>query len=166
MLVILCGPPCTGKSTIGAQLERELGFTHLDVDTIRQRLLPNSDQRTEDRDVAYRGMHLVAEHLLRSGKSVIMNATYNRELHRREAASITNKAALIQCRSPLETVMSRFRSRPAGHAALDLTDDLVRDLWTNYVWSSDGVVVETFEDALAHVKETKGDSLGRWINMK
>src|ERR1700754_994514 len=114
MLVILCGPPCTGKSTIGAELQRRLEFTHLDVDELRQQLLPDSDQRIEDRDIAYRKMHWFAEKLLQAGKSVIVNATYNRAVHRRELAAILKtvlgRAALIQCRAPLETVISRFNS--------------------------------------------------------
>ena len=166
MLIILCGPPCTGKSTIGAELQQRLGFVHLEVDDIRQRLLPDSDQRIEDRDIAYRGMHLLADHLGRSGQSVIVNATYNRDLHRKEVASIAAKVALIQCRASLETVVSRFRSRAPGHAALDLTEDLVRELWTNFAWSNDGVQVDSVSDALAHVTRTAGDSLERWIRMK
>ena len=128
MLIVICGPPCTGKSTMGAELQRRLGSAHLDVDALRQQLLPDSDQRIEDRDIAYRKMHSFAGQLLRLGKSVIVTATYNREMHRRELAAMLNtvhsRVALIQCRAPLETVISRFNSRPAGHAAIDLTEDL------------------------------------------
>jgi uncharacterized protein len=170
MLVILSGPPCTGKSTIGAELQRRLGFTHLDVDALRQELLPNSDQRIEDRDIAYRRMHWFAEQLLGFGKTVIVNATYNREVHRKEVAAILKKvqsrAVLIQCRAPLETVISRFNSRSPGHAALDLTEDLVRELWTNFAWSTDGVIVETIDQALAHINPSTVDSLEQWIRMK
>ena len=166
MLVILCGPPCTGKSTIGDELQRRFGFTHLDVDAIRQRVLPNSGQKIEDRDIAYREMHRLAESALRSGRSVIVNATYNRAVHRKAAASISNGAMLIQCRAPLETVLSRFRSRPPGHAALDLTEDLVRELWTNFAWSSDGIVADTIDGAVAHVNASTADSLEQWIRLK
>jgi uncharacterized protein len=170
MLIIICGPPCTGKSTLGTELQRRLNFTHLDVDALRQQFLPDSDQRLEDRDIAYRKMHWFAEQLLRLGKSVIVNATYNREIHRKELAAmlktVHSRVGLLQCRVPLETVVSRFKSRPPGHAALDLTEDLVRELWRNFAWSSDGVVVETIEDALAHINPSTADSLEQWVKMK
>src|SRR5205809_6391271 len=109
MLVILCGPPCTGKSAIGADLQTRFGFIHLEVDAIRQRILPDSDQNIEDRNTAYRTMHLIAELLLRQGATVGVDATYNRQLHRRELPSIVKtvgtSAALIQCKPPLEIVL-------------------------------------------------------------
>ena len=176
MLVIVCGPPCTGKSTIGAELQRRSGFIHLEVDAIRKRVIPNSDQRLEHRDIAYRAMHLLAEHILRAGKKVVVNATYNRELHRNELISILKSipcpAVLVQCKAPLEMVMARFESRPAGHAALDLTEELVRELWSNFAYSGDGIVVDTsrapelsFAEVREHVKRAQADSLERWIKM-
>src|ERR1051325_847079 len=106
MLVILCGPPCTGKSAIGTDLESRFGFIHLEVDAIRQRILPDSDQNIEDRDTAYRAMHLMAELLLRQGATVVVDATYTREIHRKEIAAIRKTvethAALIQCKAPLD----------------------------------------------------------------
>jgi predicted kinase len=166
MLIILCGPPCTGKSTIGADLQKRLAFIHLDVDTIRQRLLPDSDQRMEDRNIAYRAMHFVAEHLVRSGQIVIVNATYNREVHRRDVAAITTNVKLIQCRTSLETVLSRFNRRAPGHAAVDLTEGLVRELWTKFSWSNDGVQAESTAEALDHINRPGPDSLENWVRMQ
>jgi len=177
MLVVVCGPPCTGKSTIGAELQRRLGFTHLEVDAIRQRVLPDSDQRPEDRDIAYRAMHLLAEHLLRTGKMVAVNATYNRERQREELASILKSiqcpAVLVQCKAPLEIVITRFKARPSGHPALDLTEALVRELWSNFAYSDDGIVVDTsrapelsLADVQAHVRGSRPDSLERWVRMQ
>ena len=177
MLLIICGPPCTGKSTIGAELQRRFGFVHLEMDAIRQRILPESDQRQEHRDVGYRAMHLVAEHLCYAGKKVAVNATYNRELHRNELAtmleSISCSTILVQCMAPLETVMARFTSRPSGHAALDLTEDLVRELWSNFAYSRDGIVVDTsksvavcLDEIETHLNRRVADSIERWKRME
>jgi predicted kinase len=168
MLVILCGPPCTGKSAIGADLESRFGFIHLDVDAIRQRILPDSNQNIEDRNAAYRAMHLMAEFLLRQGATVVVDATYNRGLHRKELAAtlktVETHTALIQCKAPLDVVLARFKSRPPGHAALDLTEDLVRELWTNFAYSSDGLTIDTSQPS--DVDLDRDDSLERWIQMK
>ena len=168
MLVVLCGPPCTGKSAIGEDLQNRFGFIHLEVDAIRQRILPDSDQNIEDRNTAYRAMHLMAELLLRHGATVVVDATYNRELHRKELAAILKtvetSAALIQCKAPLDVVLARFKSRPQGHAALDLTEDLVRELWTNFAYSSDGLTIDTSQPS--DVDLDRDDSLERWAQMK
>jgi predicted kinase len=111
-------------------------------------------------------MHLTAEYLLQAGQNVVVSATYNRDQHRRGAAVLANSVALVQCRAPLETVIDRFKSRPAGHAALDLTEDLVRDLWMNFAWSRDGIVAGTSDEAVAHIRGSTGDSLERWKRMQ
>lgn len=168
MLVILCGPPCTGKSAIGSELQSRFGFIHLEVDAIRQRILPDSDQNIEDRNTAYRAMHLIAEHLLREGGTVVVDATYNRELHRKELASIAKSietpTALMQCKAPLDVVLARFKVREPGHAALDLTEDVVRELWTNFAYSSDGMIIDTSQPC--DVDLDRNDSLERWVQMQ
>jgi len=168
MLVVLCGPPCTGKSAIGADLESRFGFIHLEVDAIRQRILPDSDQNIEDRNTAYRAMHLIAQLLLHQGATVVVDATYYRELHRKELAAILKtvdtQTALIQCKAPLDVVLARFKSRSPEHAALDLTEDLVRELWTNFVYSSDGLTIDTSQPS--DVDLDRDDSLGLWVAMK
>jgi len=72
--------------------------------------------------------------------------------------------ALIQCKAPLDVVLARFKSRPPGHAALDLTEDLVRELWTNFAYSSDGLTIDTSQPA--DVDLDRDDSLERWVQMK
>ena len=143
MIVIVCGPPCTGKSTIASALEREMGWTWLELDRIRQRLLPESDQREEDRDTSYRAMHLVTEHLVRLGHSVIVDATYGREDPRKELARIGSPAVFVQCKAPPELAIARFRARRPGHAAVDLTDQRVLELNARFEYSGEGLVVDT-----------------------
>ncbi|HYR87340.1 MAG TPA: ATP-binding protein [Terriglobia bacterium] len=173
MLVIVCGPPCTGKSTIADALERNDGLIHLEVDRVRERVLPDSDQRQEHRDIAYRSMHSTAEYLIRAGQGVIVNATYNRQLHRKELAAIQGQAFLVQCKAPLDLVISRFRSRPPGHPAVDLTEEKVLELWTNYAYSSDGLMVDTSQSPEVSVAEVRAwldraepAALTRWAGMR
>ena len=113
-------------------------------------------------------MHLIAELLLREGATVVVDATYNRELHRKELAAILKTietpAALIQCKAPLDVVLSRFESRPPGHAALDLTEDVVRDLWTKFAYSIDGITIDTSQPC--EVDLDRDDSLERWVQMQ
>src|SRR5262249_35579431 len=117
---------------------------------------------------AYRTMHLLAELLLREGATVVVDATYNRELHRKELAAILKTietpVGLIQCRAPLDVVLARFKSRSPGHPALDLNEDVVRELWTNFAYSSDGITIDTSQPC--GVDLDREDSLERWVQMK
>ena len=50
-------------------------ITHLELDRLRARLLPQSAHSEQDRDLTYRAMHLIAEHLLAGGQSAVLDAT-------------------------------------------------------------------------------------------
>ncbi|MBI4475301.1 MAG: ATP-binding protein [Acidobacteria bacterium] len=159
MLVIVCGPPCSGKSTIAAALASRLGFPHLEIDRIRARLLPGSDLREEDRDAGYRCIHLIAEEMIRAQVSVILDATYGREIHRKEIGQIINSIGvvtfLIQCKVPPDVALERFRQRPAGHPAVDLTEERVASLISEFVYSPEGIVIDTtrsIDDCIAEIQ--------------
>ena len=99
---------------------------------------------------------------------MVVDATYNRELHRKELAAVVKaletRAALIQCKVRIDVAVARFQSRPAGHAALDLTEDLVRELWTNFAYSKDGIIIDTAQPC--DVDLDREDSLERWAQMQ
>ena len=83
-IIAFSGPPCSGKSTLGAKLSTTRSIPHLELDAIRARILPNAKQTREDRLTAHRAMHLVAEVFLDLGKTVIANAIYNQVEERRD----------------------------------------------------------------------------------
>lgn len=81
-IIIFSGPPCSGKSTFASDISVRMGFPHLQMDEIRACLIPQSKQSKTDRDIAYRAMHLLADHLLQKGVTVILDATYGPYEHR------------------------------------------------------------------------------------
>jgi predicted kinase len=176
--VIVCGPPCTGKSTIAEALQQQTGnFIHLEMDRIREWVIPDSDQRLEHRDIGYRTMHLIARHLLLAGQNLIVNATYNRAIHRAELAQTIgatgSSAFLVQCRAPLDLALARFRNRPPGHPALDLDEKKVRDLHTRFAYSVDGILLDTSHpqdvclDRLeTYIRGGSPSALERWLKMR
>ena len=46
-LIVLAGPPCSGKSTLAALFARNFGATYLAVDSIRSTILPGAGNRPE-----------------------------------------------------------------------------------------------------------------------
>jgi predicted kinase len=112
MLIVIAGPPCSGKSTLAAELARRLGIAHLSMDATRQRILPGAAHTHADREAAYRAMHFAAELLLGACASAILDAPYRHREEREEVARIGGgQLKRIECRVTPETAARRFRER-------------------------------------------------------
>ena len=175
-LIVLTGPPCSGKSTLAGRLAAIFGALVLDIDQIRESVIPNSRQSQEDRDIAYRCMHLVSEKLLEVGaNTVILTATYSRRNPRQWLRSLVdNKSAqvgVLACRVSPEIAIARFRSRQPGHPAVDLTEDLVQRQVMDYPYGLANVVEcaiplhESVAKAESYIREGKAIDLTQWVSL-
>jgi predicted kinase len=169
MIIVVAGPPCSGKSTLGDLLASRRGILHLEMDAVRIRLLPASAHTRQDRAVAYRAMHFAAELLAACGASVIVNACYGRAEDRSDLEEAAGRAGaslfLIQCTVPPEIAVERSSQRWGKHPGVDLTPERVIELVSSYPFSSAGVTVDStlpIDTALAKVEEylTTGSPLG------
>jgi len=147
-LVVVSGPPCAGKTAVAIALHQALGGVRLDVDEIRLALLPASNQSVEDRNIAYRAMHLTTRFLVVAGVSpLFITATYTRHEPRRLLAEVASEHAVdvfvVQCRVDAGVAVERFSRRPTGHAAVDLTADAVVDASATYPFTHGALVVDT-----------------------
>ena len=146
-VIVFSGPPCSGKSTIAESLSRRTGIPHLEMDGIRARIIPDSEQNEKDRRISYRAMHVVAESLLRCGHSVIVSATYGPLQHREElerlAYEIKATLWLVECKVEPDVAVQRFAGRREPHPAVDLTPERVRDLAKTFAYSGKGLTLDT-----------------------
>jgi predicted kinase len=105
------------------------------MDAFRTRLLVDSDQRVEHRDVAYRAMHYAAELLAPRCRAVVLDATYTARICRNElldvVARVDGVLAVIECHVSAAVAEERFGAR-GTHPARDLTRKRVRALATSY----------------------------------
>lgn len=174
-LIVVSGPPCSGKSTLAGQLAAILGALVLDIDQIRQIVIPNSQQNQEDRDIAYRCMHLVAQKLLEVGaNTVLLTATYSRRKPRQWLRALADsksaQVCVLACQISPEIAVARFRSRKPGHPAVDLTEDLVWRQAMDYPYGLANVVDcatplhESLSKAECYVREGKAIDLGEWAS--
>jgi uncharacterized protein len=173
VISVFSGPPCSGKSLIGELVASTRGVTHLEMDAIRVRLLPDAAHTREDRMVAYRAMHLAAELLASRGESVIVNASYRHACDRREIEAIA-----LRTRTPLylveftvtpEVAVARSRARRSAHPGSDLTDERVTDLVVHFPFFRGGLIVDSEEPAeailarvLHHLSSPQGLKYGIW----
>jgi predicted kinase len=153
--IAVSGPPCAGKSTLARELAARLGAPHLEVDEFRRRLLPRSDLRVEDRDVAYRAMHVTAELLASRWPHLVLDATYTAEPCRSELVEVVTRVrgvlSLVECRVTPTVADGRFRRR-RSHPAHDLTSARVVSLAQAYPYH---------RGTLAIAADTRGGGIAR-----
>jgi predicted kinase/8-oxo-dGTP pyrophosphatase MutT (NUDIX family) len=146
-LVVIAGPPCSGKTSLAkAIVARDPRFEHLDVDDVRERVLPASESTAPARQVAYATMHAKAERLLLDGRDVILTATYGPTIQREAAtrlnARVTADFHLIECMVEPDDAVHRWRAR-GSHGANDLDVWKVRDLASRFNYFGGGCLLDT-----------------------
>jgi len=145
-LVVFGGPPCGGKSTVA----RLLPYAHLEMDAIRQRLMPDSSHTRADRAVAYRAVLWAAELLIPQAGIVLVDGGFGRAEDRAACRETARRAEaelrVVEFQIPLEVAIWRNRDRRAAHPGLDLDDERVTELVRNYPWSQAALSVLGTDD--------------------
>jgi len=142
-VLVLTGPPCTGKSAIGRTLASsppsgtDRRRIYLEVDSLFSLLLPGSDRNRDDRMLGYDAAHLLARMLLDRGQMPVLECTYSRRQQRArllQAFADTPDTPLWVVEvvvSPDEAVL-RFQRRPQ---ASDLHERLVHERARTFPYS-------------------------------
>jgi predicted kinase len=130
------------------------------MDATRERLLPHAAHTRADRAVAYRAMQFAAELLHHARAGVVLDAPYGHSEDR--DAALTLSPLWIECRVSPDTAVRRFRERGPDPVRLDLTDDVVRTMVSEYSYLATGLTLDT--DGLS-VNECVAAAV-RWINQQ
>jgi predicted kinase len=116
------------------------------MDAVRLRVLPGSSSTRENRQVAYRAMHLAAEMLLERGVTVIADASYGHAEDRAGASRAAGAAGaalkLIEVTLPLDMALERSRARRGRHPGDDLTDERVANLVSDFPFTGEGLTLD------------------------
>jgi predicted kinase len=145
VLIVFAGPPCSGKSTLAAEVARRLRLPHLSMDATRARILPGAAHTRADRRVAYRAMHFAAELLLDADAGAVLDAPYGHDEDRDELAAIGEPRGVryIECRVSAEEAARRFEQRGPDAGKPDLTAERVRRLARAYCYTNAGLALDT-----------------------
>ncbi len=130
MMLVVCGPSGTGKSTLAFELSRQTGFVHLSSDRIRKEIagVPAEERRKEpfgsgiysDEFTArtYAELIIRAQTLLKEGRSVVVDATFGKRAHLLEAKKAAKDARaafrIVECTAQNSTIRERLLKRAAS----------------------------------------------------
>jgi predicted kinase len=139
-VLVLAGPPCAGKSSVGKLLTTDSSRSrriYIEVDSLFSLLLPESDRNRNDRMLAYDAAHVVARMLLEHGQTPVLECTYSRLEQR---ASLLNAMAdipeaalwIVEFFVSPDDAVQRFRRR---RQATDLDEQLVRERAETFPYS-------------------------------
>lgn len=130
-LIIICGLPLAGKTTIARKLARILRIDHKDVDDdirfpffgkpqVEADLSPEGKEKERREMLAsYEVLICVAEQFLKLGRSVIITATFSREIYWEMIGAVVKRnpnasLKVIQCRiedDSDDTLWKRIKAR-------------------------------------------------------
>jgi predicted kinase len=147
-LVALSGLPGSGKSTVADALRQRVPLAVLQSDRIRKLLVPVPQYSAEENARVFAAIHGVAERLLRSGVSVLVDATHLQERTRTPLVDIAARTGarfvLVWVAAPDETIRRRLAARAAGtRAGYDVSD----------------AGIEVYEMMRARVEPIRGDHI-------
>lgn len=115
MIVIVCGLPGVGKTTLSKKLAPLINAIVLSTDKIRKELIPSPTYEREERRLIYDVMILLAKYLHSSGTNCILDATFNREDSRVEVKKkleINDEDFfIVECVCPENVIIPRIRER-------------------------------------------------------
>lgn len=115
MLVIICGLPGVGKTTLAKSLAPLIEGIVLSSDKIRKELFPSPTYSQTEQNTVFDAMITGAKNLNDVGTNCILDATFNREQSRIEVKNklglSDNQFHIIECVCREDITMSRLESR-------------------------------------------------------
>ena len=126
MLIIVCGLPGSGKSSLSGSLKNKIPAVHLNSDVIRKLIFRTPQYTEEEKRRVYNEMALQAEKLLRSRKNVIVDATFYtkeyRDMFINQAKICNTRYYLIECTLSESMIRNRLKKRMEDGIAVSDAD--------------------------------------------
>jgi predicted kinase len=166
-VLVLAGPPCAGKSSVGTLLAAGSPSNrriYLEVDALFSLLTPESDRNRSDRMLAYDAAHELAHLLLDRGHTPVLECTYAR---REQRASLVKAMAdmpaaplwVVEIQISPDDAVQRFGNRDE---ATDLDERLVRERAETFPYSDQALRIESS----AATPEEQAHRIATWLEQR
>lgn len=133
MIILICGLPGTGKSSLGKEICERTGAVLIRTDGIRKRIRDKPSYSEDDKNSVYSVFFTVAEYVLKSGKDVILDGTFYRAEYRKMAVDLAestgNEIRMIECLNNEKRIKKHIKSRKDLSDADFAVHLKVRDMW-------------------------------------
>jgi predicted kinase len=133
VLVVVTGMPSSGKTTVAEGLARRLRLPLIAKDEIKEALYDSLGAGDASSSAvlggaAYALIFVLAQKMLGSGVSVIVEANFFRDQEPHFAALPEHRLVQLHCEAPLEILLERYaaRSRHVGHHDAEKVKELPR----------------------------------------
>lgn len=124
LIVIICGLPGIGKTTLAKNLAEQIEAQVLSTDKIRKELISKPTYHKKERELIYDVMTLIAKYLHKSGKHCILDATFNREESRnnviKKLGLPQDQLFIVECVCPENIILSRLEARKEDWSDADI----------------------------------------------
>jgi hypothetical protein len=125
-LVVMVGPPGSGKSHLVGQIAAQLGAAVVSTDAVRKELFPRPRYTPAEMGAVYAECHRRLATGLGSGRVVIFDATNLQERNRKALYQIAERAkaklVVVSAFAPEAIVRARLAQRLAARTPGDLSD--------------------------------------------
>ncbi|WP_435194401.1 AAA family ATPase [Natronomonas sp. EA1] len=123
MLVVVCGLPGVGKTTVAERVVEQLDAEMLRTDVVRKELFPDPDYTDEESQAVYDELFSRTRDRLQADEDVVLDATFQeaakRERARRVAEETGRAFELVYVRCDLDGVEKRIEQREGDESDAD-----------------------------------------------
>lgn len=114
-LVVVCGLPGVGKSSVASWIADRLDAVHLRTDEIRKELFPKPEYTTDETDQVYQTLVNRGRAAVAGGRRAVLDATFKRRRHRIKPARVAGELGapwrLVKVEADPAVVRDRIRAR-------------------------------------------------------
>jgi predicted kinase len=125
LIILVCGYPGVGKTTLANELGPLINAVILSTDMIRKELVDKPNYGEEEKRLIYNVLILIAKYLHNAGINCILDATFNtqkaREDIKRELSLTSDQFKIVECICPEELVIPRIQNRKRSYSDADLS---------------------------------------------
>lgn len=115
MLIIICGLPGTGKTTLAKALAKKFHLTHISTDIIRKKHFKHREYSKKEKMKVYSLVFSEAEKELVVGKNIALDGTFYKSTLRKTAYSLAKKYKtkffIIECTISENEIKKRIEKR-------------------------------------------------------